>query len=219
MKKTIYGSSSLFFAGLLLLSSISIYGQEPKRIQLPAPQFDTTKSLYQALKDRKSSRSFSTEKLPMQTLSNLLWAGFGINRPETGGRTAPSARNWQEFDIYVAIAEGLFLYDAKANSLNPILAQDVRQNTGSQPFVKEAPVNLIFVGDSARAGKGSAEAKGLVMSTDAGFISQNVYLYCASAGLATVVRGSVEKKALAELMKLRPEQAIFLAQTVGFPKK
>jgi SagB-type dehydrogenase family enzyme len=196
-----------------------ILGQELKPVILPAPQTDGGKPLMQALKDRHSAREFSSQKLPPQVLANLLWAAFGINRPDTGKRTAPSAMNWQEIDIYVAIPEGLYVYDAKGNKLDPILGEDVRGAAGTQPFVKEAPVNLIYVADLAKTGRGSAEDRNLYAAADVGFIAQNVYLFCASEGLAVVVRGSVNRTTLAPLMKLRPDQKILLAQTVGYPKK
>jgi SagB-type dehydrogenase family enzyme len=173
----------------------------------------------QVLRDRSSCRSFSSEKLPNQILSNLLWAAFGINRPDTGKRTAPSAVNWQEIDIYVATAEGLYLYDAKTQTLEPVLSGDIRPATGKQDFVKEAPVNLIYVADFSRMGTAPKEDKELYSAADTGFISQNVYLYCASEGLATVVRGSIDKQTLTKMMKLRPDQKIILAQSVGYPKK
>jgi SagB-type dehydrogenase family enzyme len=173
----------------------------------------------QVLKDRHSSREFSSQKLPPQVLSNLLWAAFGVNRPDSGKRTAPSAMNWQEIDVYVATQDGLYVYDAKANALNPVLAQDVRGATGMQPFVKEAPVNLVYVADLAKTGRVGGEMQTLFTAADTGFIAQNVYLFCASEGLAVVVRGSVDRAALAKLIKLRPDQKIILAQTVGYPKK
>jgi SagB-type dehydrogenase family enzyme len=204
---------------VLFLCPTLILGQELKPFILPAPQTDGGKPLMQALKDRHSTREFSFEKLPPQVLANLLWAAFGINRPDTGKRTAPSAMNWQEMDVYVATAEGLYVYDAKGNKLDPVLALDVRGATGVQPFVKDAPVDLVYVADFAKTGKSSAEDRNLYTGADAGVIAQNVYLFCASEGLAVVVRGSVDRVALAQLMKLRPDQKILLAQTVGYPKK
>jgi SagB-type dehydrogenase family enzyme len=173
----------------------------------------------QVLKDRSSSRSFGSDKLPLQVLSNLLWAASGVNRPDSGKRTAPSAVNWQELDIYVATAEGLYLYDAKSHRLNPILSEDIRALTGRQPFVREAPVNLVYVADFLRMGRGTNEEKEFYSATDTGFIAQNVYLFCSSEGLATVVRASIDRPALAKVMKLRPGQKITLAQSVGYPKK
>lgn len=189
-----------------------------KSIELPKPQTDGGKPLMQALKDRKTSRQFSGEKLSMQVLSNMLWAGNGINRPD-GKRTAPSAMNKQEIDIYVAMAEGLYLYDAKANTLIGILAEDVRAATGKQPFVKEAPVDLVFVADYSKMGNGSDEQKQFYSAIDTGYVSQNIYLYCASEGLATVVQASTDKPVLAAIMKLPDNKKIIIAQAVGYPKK
>ena len=169
------------------------------------------------LKDRKSTRDFRPGKLSPQTLSNMLWAGFGINRPD-GRRTAPSASNKQEIDIYVATADGLYIYDARGNRLSPVLRDDVREKTGIQPFVMDAPVNLVYVADRARTGSDSAE-RDMDVAADTGFIAQNVYLFCASEGLATVVRGSIDRRSLARAMRLRPDQQIILAQTVEYPQK
>jgi SagB-type dehydrogenase family enzyme len=193
--------------------------QEPKPIPLVAPQTTGGKPLMQALKERATSRAFSAEKLPGQMLSNLLWAAFGINRPESGRRTAPSAQNWQEIDVYVVAADGASTYDAKSHALVPVLPEDVRTLTGSQPFVKDAPVTLVFVADYSRMGKATQDQKDMYAPADAGYISQNVYLFCASEGLATVVRAGMDRTALAKALKLRPEQRIILAQSVGYPKK
>ena len=192
--------------------------KELKPIQLLKPQTDGGMPLMQALKARSSSRSFSDKKLPLQVLSNMLWAAWGINRPD-GKRTAPSAMNLQEIDVYVALEEGLYLYDARANILKPVLAEDIRAATGGQPFVKDAPVNLIYVADHSKMGRLSAKDRDFYSAANTGFISQNVYLFCASEGLVTVVRAYVDKPALAKKMKLRPNQKIILAQTVGYPKK
>jgi len=203
----------------LILSLCPIVGlaQDLKDIQLPPPQTDGGRPLMQVLKDRKSTRDFRPDKLSLQTLSNILWAGFGINRPD-GRRTAPSASNKQEIDIYVATADGLYIYDARGNRLSSVLRDDVRAKTGQQPFVKDAPVNLVYVADLARTGADSAE-RDMDVAADTGFIAQNVYLFCASEGLATVVRGSIDRRSLASAMRLRPDQRIILAQTVGYPQK
>jgi SagB-type dehydrogenase family enzyme len=211
------------FLAICLISIFSLFcltfAEELKPVQLPRPQMDGGRPLMQVLKDRSSSRSFSSEKLPSQVLSNLLWAASGINRPDSGKRTAPSAVNWQELDIYVATAEGLYLYDAKSHRLNPILSEDIRALTGRQPFVREAAVNLVYVADFSRMGRGTNEEKEFYSAADTGFIAQNVYLFCSSEGLATVVRASIDRPALAKVMKLRPDQKITLAQSVGYPKK
>ena len=209
------------FLLVILLSAggaLSFAG-EFKPIKLFHPKVEGGKPLMQVLRDRSSSRSFSQERLSLQLLSNLLWAAFGINRPDTGKRTAPSAVNRQEIDIYVALPEGLYLYDAKNLELKPILPEDIRTLTGRQDFVRSAPVNLIYVADYSRMDNATREDKDLYSAADTGFISQNVYLFCASEGLATVVRGSIDKLALAKALKLRPDQKIILAQSVGYPKK
>jgi SagB-type dehydrogenase family enzyme len=213
----IFSARSLVLA--LLICPTLVLAQELKPLILPTPQTDGGKPLMQALKDRHTTREFSSEKLSPQVLSNLLWAAFGINRPDTGKRTAPSAMNRQEIDVYVATADGLYIYDAKGNKLDPVLAEDVRGATGTQPFVKDAPLDLVYVADFAKMGKSSDEDKNFYAAADAGFIAQNVYLFCASEGLAVVVRGSVDRAALAKVMKLRPDQKILLGQTVGYPKK
>lgn len=218
MKRTLFVIAS-FAWSFSIICVASIFAEEIKLVLLPNPQVDGGRPLMKVLKDRSSSRSFSPEKLSVQVLSNLLWAAFGINRPDTGKRTAPSAVNRQEIDVYVATAEGLYLYEAGSHVLKLITSDDIRALTGRQDFVKEAPANLIYVADFSRMGTAPKEDKELYSATDTGFISQNVYLYCASEGLATVVRGSIDKQALAKAMNLRPDQKIILAQSVGYHKK
>ena len=212
----------LFLFPLLVLLFVDaglMMGQELKPILLPKPQLDGGRPLMQVLKDRRSSREFGPEKVPIQVLSNLLWAAFGINGSDSGKRTAPSARHWQETDIYVAMPEGLYLYDAKGHQLNLLQKADIRAMTGTQPYVKEAPINLIYVVDYSKTGKASEEERQLFCPADVGFISQNVYLFCASEGLATVVRGLIDRPALAKVMQLGPDQKIILSQSIGYPKK
>jgi nitroreductase len=200
-------------------ASVALAGQDGV-IPLPKPQLDRGKPMMQVLKERKSSRVFDSRPLPPQELGNLLWAAFGVNRPEKGGRTAPSAMDMQEIDVYAALADGLFFYEAKTHSLRKILGKDIRELTGKQPFVKDAPLNIILVADYSRTGKmADPAAKKLYASADAAYVSQNIYFYCASEGLATVVRGSVDRPPLAAAMQLRPDQEVIFAQTVGYPKK
>jgi nitroreductase len=204
---------------LLLAGPGAMMAEDLKPIPLMQFQSDTGRPLMHVLKERKSSRAFSPRKLPRRVLSNLLWAANGINRPASGGRTAPSAMNQQGIDIYVATADGLYLFDAKGRQLQPVLKQDIRAMTGQQAYVQDAPVNLIFVADFARMTRTPTEELDLYAAAGTGFISQNIYLYCASEGLATIVRGGIDRTGLASIMKLRPDQRIVLAQSVGYPKK
>jgi SagB-type dehydrogenase family enzyme len=208
------------FAILMLFALASwVQAQEAEVVKLPAAQMTGGDPLMDCLKARQSVREFGPDKISAQTLSNLLWAADGINRPDSGKRTAPSAVNWQDIDIYVATADGLFLYMPKDHALKKILGEDVRAAMGKQDFVKEVPVNLIYVSDYAKLPTGTDEDRRFYSGTHTGFISQNVYLFCASEGLATVVRGLIDREAMAKVMKLRPEQHVTFAQSVGYPKK
>lgn len=206
-----------FFACLALAAPFAA-AQELKPIQLPAPRTEGGMPLMQALKLRHSTREFGPGTLSPEMLSNLLWAAFGVNRPD-GRRTAPTAVNKQEIDIYVAIPDGVYLYDAKANVLQPVAPGDLRGVTGQQPFVKDAAVNLVYVADTTRMGDLAEPQRILYSAADTGFIAQNVYLFCASEGLNVVVRAWVDHDAVAKAFKLRPEQRVILAQTIGHPKK
>jgi len=202
---------------IVVLCPATVLAQKLEPVQLPTPQTEIGRPLMQVLKDRSSTRDFSPEKLPTQVLSNLLWAAFGVNRSDSGKRTAPSAMNWQEIDIYVATPDGLYVYDANRNQLNPVSRDDVRAQTGTQSFVKDAPLNLVYVANLTKT-RGSTAERDMYVAADAGFIAQNVYLFCASERLATVVRGSIDRPALSKVMRLDPDQRIILAQTVGYPK-
>ena len=204
---------------VLLSAAVVSPAEDAKVVKLPRPQTEGGKPLMQALKARRTTRSFSRKELPEQMLANLLWAAFGVNRPNSGKRTAPSAVNWQEIDIYVARSDGLYLFDARAHALKRVLTDDIRAITGVQPFTQTAPVNLIYVADYARMGRAKLADKEFYSATDTGFISQNVYLFAASEGLATVVLGMVKRPELAKKMSLRPDQKIILTQPVGYPAK
>lgn len=186
-------------------------------IQLSSPQIDRNAFLH-LLSKRASSRAFLPEPLPTPVLSNLMWAAAGISRPESGKRTAPTANNRQEVDVYAVTAQGLYLYDAKLQSLQLVHAGDFRAATGSQAYVKDAAVNLVYVANLTKSGGKTEEDRLIYAAAAVGFISENVYLYCASEGLATVVRAYVDRPVLAEIMKLKPGQRIIFAQSVGYPK-
>lgn len=208
----------LTLIGVTLVGHLAL-AEELKSIDLPKAQTNGGRPLMQVLRDRRSMRSLSDKKLSEQVLSNLLWAAFGVNRPVTGKRTAPSAVNWQEIDIYVALPEGVFLYDAPAHMLKPVIARDLRQKAGVQEFVHRAPVVLIYVADRARMKNAKEADKDFYSAIDTGYISQNVYLFAASEGLATVAVGMVNRTVLAQELGLREEERIILTQPVGYPQE
>jgi nitroreductase len=176
------------------------------------------KTLDQALRARQSSREYAPRELPEALLLRLLWAACGVNRPDSGKRTAPSARNRQEVAVYAARQDGLFLYDARANALQKKLDADLRAHTGVQGYVATAPVNLVYVADMDKASGSAMDEKLVTVGLDAGFISQNVYLFCAVSGLATVARTGIDAAALHAAMRLAKNERIVLAQCVGYPK-
>ncbi len=195
-------------------------GQESSTIKLPDPDTTGGVPLMTALKNRASNRNFDTLSLSIQQVSNLLWAAYGINRPESRKRTAPSDMNWQEYTIYLFNKNGVYAYDAENHALKKILKGDYRAYCGLQDFVSVAPLNLVYVSDFSKMRRIEDEEMRLMFtSADCGFIAQNVYLFCASEGLAAVVRGLIERDKLSTLLKLKPEQKIILSQTVGYPKK
>lgn len=217
-RMTAIGFIVVSLIAILPMTQNTACGAEQKAIQLSEPQV-AGNPLMQLLAKRSSSREFSSEPLPLNILSNMLWAASGINRPDSGKRTAPTENYRQEMDIYVATATGLYFYDAKSSLLKTILAEDIRGLTGTQAFVKEAAVNHIYVADYSRMSSSSDEVKTMYAGAATGFISQNVYPYCASEGLATVVRAMIDRPALAKVMGLRTDQRIILSQSVGYPKK
>jgi Nitroreductase len=191
---------------IVLVVCVSCSAQD---IELPSPNKTGGMPLMEALDNRQSSREFSDKALEPQVLSDLLWAAYGFNRDKM--RTAPSANNRQEFSIYVALESGVYVYDAEANVLKIKVKGDLRGKTGSQDFVATAPLNLVYV---ANLDKNSPEGAGV----NCGFISQNVYLYCASAGLGTVVRGWFDRDVIKEAFGLTDQEAPILTQTVGYKK-
>ncbi len=189
-----------------------------KSLQLPIVSTEGGLPLMQALMARQSQREFLTTALPDQTLGDLLWAAAGVNRPALGGRTAPSAMNAQEVDVYVALPTGLYRYEPVAHMLHLAVSTDVRRVTGYQDFVDTAPLDLVYVADHSRMKLIPASQRAAYASIAAGAMAQSVYLYCASAGLATVVRAWFDRNALAQCMGLENDQQILLTQTVGMPK-
>ena len=183
---------------------------EAQEIKLPEPQKQGGEPLMLALSKRATTRNFDTQRaIEPQSLSNLLWAAWGYNREDK--RTAPSAMNRQELTLYIITEQGAYSYDARQNRLCEIAAGDVRKSAGKQPFAQTAPLNIIFVADLDKAPGND------MMFVDCGFVSQNIYLYCASAGLGTVVRGSFDGDELEKVLKLNERQKVLLTQSVGYP--
>lgn len=191
-------------------------GQRPQWRALPAPQRQGGMPLMSALNLRCSGRQYARRALPLHTLSNLLWAAFGINRPG-GDRTAPYWRHVMVMDVYTAMADGVWLYDSQGHALHRRIDDDIRALTGLQDFVGTAPLNLVYVAHGERMTDILPNDRRLYASVDAGFIGQNVYLFCASEGLATVFRGAVDCAKLGRALKLPDEQFVTFVQTVGYP--
>jgi nitroreductase len=192
-------------------------GEAGQRITLPAVDARGGMPLMEALASRHSSREFAPEPLSPPLLAGVLWSAFGVNRSD-GGRTAPTAINAQEIVVFAAMSGGTYRYDAAGHALDLVAAADVRRVTGYQDFVDEAPLDLVYVADHSRMRMVPASQRVSYSSAAAGAICQNVYLYAASTGLATVVRAWVDRDALAEALGLTHDEQVLFAQTVGHRK-
>jgi nitroreductase len=208
--------SSALLTAAPSLSAQDLSAQDMARA-LPPPRTVGGKPLFEALKLRRSIREYSDRPLPDQVLSDLLWAAFGINRP-SGDRTAPYWRHIMVIDVYAAMADGVWLYEPKRHALLPHLRTDIRAQTGLQDFVGSVPLNLVYVAHGEHMRDVSASDRRLYASVDTGFIGQNVYLFCASEGLASVFRGAVDYDKLNRTMQLGTDQFVTFAQTVGYPR-
>jgi nitroreductase len=211
--------------------------QELTAIELPKPQCDSAKSLWASLWERKTTRDMRTDRLPPQVLSNVLWAAFGVSREDgplgRAGRTAPSGLNLQGIDIYVALPDGVYLYETIPNQLTQVLAEDIRAMTNRRPQAGTAPAVLIYVADTdieiqlppgAQPPRGHPPGKPVTVAmnpcygeVEAGFIGQNVYLFCASEGLAAWFYAT-DREALAQAIDLRSTQKVLYCQAVGYPE-
>lgn len=205
MKKTAITIFAALFATAIMAQDID----------LPSPRRTGGMPLMEALARRRSSREFDGRALPRQTLSDLLWAAWGYNRPDK--RTAPSSRDKQEIELYVAMQDGLYLYDAEDNRLLMVSDEDLRAMTGTQPFVAKAPLNIIYVCRKQIITDKTPDELIAATYANTGFIAQNVYLFCASESLATVVRAMVDREKLAEAMRLPDHSMVTLVQSVGYP--
>ena len=207
---------SIFLSLVAACMLSGAYAQTLSPIQLKAPEKKAGLSVMETLANRHSTREFSNKKLTLQELSNLLWAANGINRPVKGMRTAPSAMNAQEVDVYVCMEEGAFLYDAKSNQLQPVIQEDLRGLVGGkQAFVINAPVVLLMVSDLSKLPGGNSEQTKLMAAIDAGIVSQNISIACSGLGLITVPRASMDKEALAQKLKLKSTQLLLMNNPVG----
>lgn len=208
-------------ANLGLMSSVAVaaaggQAQAPAAIGLPPARQQGGKPLMEALKLRRSTRAFAARALPPQVLGDLLWAAYGVNRP-SGDRTAPCWRHIIVIDVYACMQDGVWRYDPAAHRLVRHLAEDIRAATGTQDFVAAAPLNLVYVAHGARMGDIPETDRRLYASVDASFVGQNVYLYCASEGLATVFRAAIDYDRLNAAMRLGTGEFVTFAQTVGYP--
>lgn len=198
------------------LAAAAPAGSSAQVVAMPAPAVGT--GVLSLLQKRHTSREFAAASLGPQVVSNLLWAGYGINRSDSAMRTAPSAHDWQYIDIFVFDANGVYSFDAKTHALRRIISRDLRAMTGIQAFAATAPLSLVLVSDERKMSKDlSAETKLLFGAATAGAIVQNIYIYCAEAGLNTGVRADITVAPLHAALGLDASQRILLAQSVGYP--
>ena len=202
-------------AGVALLAAAPVLAAADERI-LPPPRKEAGKPLMQALQARHSTRDYSGRALSEQILSDIMWAAFGVNRAN-GDRTAPYWRHIMVIDVLAAMADGVWFYDPARHVLVRRMSADIRAQTGQQDFVGRAPLNLIYIAHGNRMRDVASEERRLYASVDTGFIGQNVYLYCASEGLASVFRGAVDTRALGRTLGLADGDFVTFAQTVGYP--
>ncbi len=181
------------------------------------PEVQKEIPIMKLLNNRKSSRDFITKEIDIQHLSNILWAAYGINR-EDGRRTAPNARNMQDIELYVVNKDGVYFYQPEQHEITEITKGDFRKNTGLQDFVEIAPLDIVIVSNQAKM-EVDEKIKMDYSYMNAGFVSENMYLYCTSEGLATVIRAMVYREELSKILKLKQEQKIVLIQTVGYNKE
>ena len=203
---------------LCLFISVATFAAD-KVIRLPKPNLNRNSEVMEAFANRHSTREYAAKALTLNDLSDLLWAANGINRTEEGKRTAPSAMNKQDVDVYVVLPEGTYLYDAKAHQLNLVAEGDHRGTVaGGQAFVKSAPVSLLLVSDLSRLGDAKNTHTQLMGAVDAGIVSQNISIFCSAAKLATVPRASMDTAKLKSVLKLTDTQLPLMNHPVGYHK-
>lgn len=208
---------SLTYEPAPLLAPAPAAGDAAQTIDLPPPRPGAGAPLMAALSRRASTRTFSTEPLALTTLGELLWAADGVNRPQTGGRTAPSAHAANEIDVYVALPQGVYRYEPLPHRLVLKHRADARNMTGYQDFVGTAPLDLVYVVRTSALADEPPQQRGTFAAIAAGAMAQNVSLYCASEGLAAVVRGWINHRLLAHALSLNEDELPLIAQTIGKP--
>jgi SagB-type dehydrogenase family enzyme len=215
---TMKAVSSTIILGVLATCLIGpVSASEPlEPIHLPPPETSGGMPLMKALDNRRSTKAFTKQAIPLDQISNLLWAAFGINRPESGMRTAATAVNCQDIEVYVVLEKAAYVYQAEEHRLIPAANRDVRSLAATQAYAKLAPINLVYVSDYSKMPDRFKDKKPIYAAFHTGSISQNVYLYCASEGLAAVVRDSVDRAGLRDALTLRKDQVIVMAQSVGY---
>ena len=197
-----------------LVFSVAAFAAD-KVIKLPKPNLNRTGTVMKALSERHSTREFASKALNLSDLSDLLWAANGINRSDSGKRTAPSALNKQDVDVYVVLPEGSYLYDAKNHQLNLIAEGDYRGAVaGGQAFVISAPVSLVL----SKLGDAKSNHVQLMGAMDAGIVSQNISIFCSAARLATVPRASMDINQLKKVLKLKESQVPMMNHPIGYLK-
>ncbi len=204
---------------ILLIFSVVASAQDLQPIKLLPAQTDKGKSLMKALEERRTTREYSDRAMSLQDISNLLWAADGINRVAEMKHTAPTAVNWQEIDIYVVLGKGIYLYNPHDSTLIPVAKGDLRYLAGTPEYVKTAPLNLVLVADYGRMKNAEETKKEAYASADAAFISENIYLFCAAFDMGCVVRATVDRGPLSAALKLRSDEGIMFAQTIGYLRK
>jgi SagB-type dehydrogenase family enzyme len=209
----------VFTLTAVLMTLLNVYSQELQAIKLNKPDKSRGSAVMKALSDRHSEREYDTKDISLQDLSDLLWAANGVNRND-GRRTAPSAMNRQEIDVYVIRKDGAYLYDAGNHTLNPVAEGDYRKAVaGGQDFAASAPASLVLVANLEKLGNASDENTRLIAAMDAGIVCQNINIFCSAAGLSTVPRASMDKNELKKALKLSDTQLLTLNNPVGYPKK
>jgi|SRR5574344_144055 nitroreductase len=203
-------------AAAMICAPATVFAQSAQKvIKLMEPTYNKGLTLMEALKERKSSSGFTEKEISLQNLSNIIWASVGVNRPD-GRRTSPTGSNRQEIEVYAFFKTGVYYYNYKNNTLELVKEGDYRSITGRRD-AQEAYLDLLFIADTDKTGPGEKEGEAATVSyVDVGYVSQNVYLACANAGIGSRARGGWDQKKVVETLGLKPAMIVVLGQTVGY---